>query len=96
MRTPVAILAVALLGGCTSGPAPAPGSERVVLTQNPADVAGAELVGSISDSQGNARDVAGALVWARNYVASTGGDVGLYRIEPGTYSRVISVSSYRR
>lgn len=94
-RSRWAAVAMVLLAGCSSGPSPAPGSDRVLLTQNPADVAGAELIGTTTGRQGSAHDVSGAMVWARNYVSAVGGDIGLVAISPGAHSRVVTVTAYR-
>lgn len=98
MMKVAACVLIVCLGGCAarSSQTPLPGSESIVLTQNPADVAGARLISSASGRQGNKFPASDAMVMCRNYVLQTGGNIGLYSLDHGEWSTLVTISSYER
>ena len=91
---PLATACFALLAGCTTV-SPAPGADKIRVTDKPADVAGCTAVGNIhvpKTSSGTV-DVIGAITQFRNEVVGLGGTSGF--VTSGSLSIPIEGVAYR-
>ena len=75
-----------------------PGAERVMVTTNPDQVRGMELISSGYSEIGNLKNkqMARAFTFARNYTHRAGGETALIKTESGRGGLYVTVEAYRK